>query len=39
MHSRAAEVGAVLTISSAPRGGTVVRVETVTDTEGPSDGG
>jgi signal transduction histidine kinase len=38
MHSRAAEVGAVLTIASAPRAGTVVRVEARADTEGASDG-
>jgi signal transduction histidine kinase len=38
MHSRAAELGGVLTISSAPRAGTVVRVETSADTEGASDG-
>jgi signal transduction histidine kinase len=34
MHSRAAELGAVLTISSAPGAGTTVRVETRTDTDG-----
>jgi signal transduction histidine kinase len=39
MHSRAAEVGGVLTIASTPRAGTVVRVETRADTEGASDGG
>jgi signal transduction histidine kinase len=38
MHSRAAELGAALTISSAPRAGTVVRVEARADTEGASDG-
>jgi signal transduction histidine kinase len=38
MHSRAAELGGVLTISSAPRAGTVVRVEARADTEGASDG-
>jgi signal transduction histidine kinase len=38
MHSRAAELGGVLTISSAPRTGTVVRVEARADTEGASDG-
>jgi signal transduction histidine kinase len=38
MHSRAAELGGVLTISSAPRAGTVVRVEVRADTEGASDG-
>jgi signal transduction histidine kinase len=38
MHSRAAELGGVLTILSAPRAGTVVRVEATTDTEGASDG-
>ena len=38
MRSRAAELGAVLTISSAPRAGTVVRVEARVDTEGASDG-
>jgi len=38
MHSRAAELGGMLTISSTPRAGTVVRVEASADTEGPSDG-
>jgi signal transduction histidine kinase len=38
MHSRAAELGGVLTISSAPRAGTVVRVEARAETEGASDG-
>jgi signal transduction histidine kinase len=38
MHSRAAELGGVLTISSAPRSGSVVRVEARTDIEGASDG-
>jgi signal transduction histidine kinase len=38
MRSRAADLGAVLTISSAPRAGTVVRVETRADREGASDG-
>jgi signal transduction histidine kinase len=38
MHSRAAELGGELTISSAPRAGTVVRVEASADTEGASDG-
>jgi signal transduction histidine kinase len=38
MHSRAAELGGVLTIESAPGAGTVVRVEARTDTEGASDG-
>jgi signal transduction histidine kinase len=38
MHSRAAELGGVLTISSAPRAGTVVRVEARADTEGATDG-
>jgi signal transduction histidine kinase len=38
MHSRAAELGGVLTISSAPRAGTVVRLEARADTEGASDG-
>ena len=38
MHSRAAELGGVLTISSAPGAGTVVRVEARADTEGASDG-
>jgi signal transduction histidine kinase len=38
MQSRAAELGGVLTILSAPGGGTVVRVEARTDTEGASDG-
>jgi signal transduction histidine kinase len=38
MRSRAAELGGVLTISSARRAGTVVRVEARADTEGASDG-
>jgi signal transduction histidine kinase len=38
MHSRAAELGGMLTISSAPGAGTVVRVEVRADTEGASDG-
>jgi signal transduction histidine kinase len=38
MHSRADELGGVLTISSAPRTGTVVRVEARADTEAASDG-
>jgi signal transduction histidine kinase len=38
MHSRAAELGGVLTISSAPRAGTIVRVRTRADMEGASDG-
>jgi signal transduction histidine kinase len=38
MQSRAAELGGVLTISSSPRAGTVVRVEASADTEGASDG-
>jgi signal transduction histidine kinase len=38
MHSRAVELGAVLTISSAPQAGTVVRVEARVDTEGAPDG-
>jgi signal transduction histidine kinase len=38
MHSRATELGGVLTISSAPGAGTVVRVEVRADTEGASDG-
>jgi signal transduction histidine kinase len=38
MHSRAAELGGVLTISSAPGAGTVVQVEVRADTEGASDG-
>jgi signal transduction histidine kinase len=38
MHSRAAELGGVLTIASRPRAGTVVRVEVDADTEGASDG-
>jgi signal transduction histidine kinase len=38
MHSRAAELGGMLTISSAPRAGTVVRVEARADTERASDG-
>ena len=37
MHSRAAELGGALTISSAPGVGTVVRVEVRTGTEGASD--
>jgi signal transduction histidine kinase len=38
MYSRADELGGVLTISSAPRAGTVVRVEARADTDGGSDG-
>jgi signal transduction histidine kinase len=38
MHSRAAELGGTLTISSAPGVGTVVRVEVQADTNGASDG-
>jgi signal transduction histidine kinase len=38
MHSRADELGGVLTISSVPRAGTVVRVEARADTEGDADG-
>jgi signal transduction histidine kinase len=38
MRSRAAELGAALTISSAPGAGTVVRVEVAADAEGASDG-
>jgi len=38
MRSRAAELGGVLTISSTPGAGTVVRVEANADTEGGSDG-
>ena len=38
MRSRAAELGAVLTISSAPGAGTVVRAEARADSEGASDG-
>jgi signal transduction histidine kinase len=38
MHSRAAELDGVLTISSSSRAGTVVRVEARADTEGTSDG-
>jgi signal transduction histidine kinase len=38
MQSRAAELGGVLTISSTPRSGTVVRVEARADTEGALDG-
>jgi signal transduction histidine kinase len=38
MHSRAAELGALLTISSAPGAGTVVRVEATADMEGAPDG-
>jgi signal transduction histidine kinase len=38
MRSRAAELGGELTIASAPRAGTVVRVEVRADTDGASDG-
>jgi signal transduction histidine kinase len=38
MHSRAAELGGVLTISSAPGNGTVVRVEARADAERALDG-
>ena len=38
MHSRAAEVGGRLTISSAPRAGTVIRVDARADTKGAPDG-
>jgi signal transduction histidine kinase len=38
MRSRAAELGAVLTISSAPGAGTAVRVEAMADMEGAWDG-
>lgn len=38
MHSRAHELGGRLTISSAPGGGTVVRVEAPAETEGDSNG-
>jgi signal transduction histidine kinase len=38
MRSRAAELGAVLTITSAPGTGTAVRVNVGADTEGRSDG-
>ena len=38
MRSRAAEVGGLLTITSTPGLGTVVRVEVPADTEGVSDG-
>jgi signal transduction histidine kinase len=38
MHSRAAELGGMLTISSASGAGTVVRVEARADSEGASDG-
>ena len=34
MHSRAADLGGVLTISTAPRAGTVVRIETRTEADG-----
>jgi signal transduction histidine kinase len=37
MHSRAAELGGVLTIASTARAGTVVRVEARADGEGASD--
>jgi signal transduction histidine kinase len=37
MHSRAAEVGAILTITSSPGLGTVVRVEVPADAEGRPD--
>ncbi len=39
MHSRAAELGGMLTISSEPGVGTVVRVEVSDDTDGASDDG
>jgi signal transduction histidine kinase len=38
MRSRAAEVGGVLTLASAPGAGTVVRVEVRADTDGASNG-
>ena len=38
MRSRAAEVGGLLTITSTPGLGTVVRVEVPAETEGVSDG-
>jgi signal transduction histidine kinase len=38
MNSRAAELGGVLTISSAPSAGTTVRVEASVDAEGVTDG-
>jgi signal transduction histidine kinase len=38
MHSRAAELGGMLTISSRPGVGTVVRVEVSADTDGALDG-
>ena len=38
MQSRAAELGGLLTVESAPRAGAVVRVEAGADTEGVSDG-
>jgi signal transduction histidine kinase len=38
MHSRAEELGGLLTIASAPGQGTVVRVEVPAETDGDSDG-
>jgi signal transduction histidine kinase len=38
MRSRAAEIGGVLTITSFPGQGTVVRVEAPADVEGARDG-
>jgi signal transduction histidine kinase len=38
MHSRAGELGGLLTISSAPGRGTVVRIEAPAETDGDSDG-
>ena len=38
MRSRAAEIGGLLTITSTPGQGTVVRVEVPADAEGASDG-
>jgi signal transduction histidine kinase len=38
MRSRAAEIGALLTIRSAPGHGTIVRVEAPAETEGVPDG-
>ena len=38
MRSRAAEIGGLLTISSAPGEGTVVRVEAPVETQGATDG-
>jgi signal transduction histidine kinase len=39
MRGRAAEIGGVLTITSAPGRGTVVRVESPAETKGAPGGG